>query len=135
MISNKDCMKLILNRFPNFKQIWNEHIEWWGGDVPGLCNDMSAFTDYVVELLKVNNEKDELHNIFIFIEELVVQGDETVSTAATTCFLENLINSVSWKTVSADSFIYLLGPESKKYCKAWDEFTGVKTPGLWPDNK
>jgi hypothetical protein len=30
-----------------------------------------------------------------------------------------------------ERFIPYLGEKSKEYCRAWDEFTGVKSPGLW----
>ena len=47
-----------------------------------------------------------------------------------TNFLEGLQNIESSGQVSASEFVPFLGSKSKEYCKAWDEFTGVKTPGL-----
>lgn len=134
MIQKEMCMKLVLKEFPNFRTLWQEHLDWWGKDVPGLSNDMSAISDYTINLLKNNQSSHEIKNIFNFIEQLIIDGDQSVRDAATTCFLENLINATSWKRILASSFVHLLGPESKKYCKAWDEFTGVKTEGLWEEN-
>jgi hypothetical protein len=64
------------------------------------------------------------------IEHLMLQGDDAVKDAVATCFLENLINRTSAGDIPAANFVHLLGPESVAYCKAWDEFTGVKTEGL-----
>jgi hypothetical protein len=135
MIKHNECMNLILKNFPGFQSDWQEHLDWWDGDTPGFSNDMSAFSHYVLALLKNNKDSQEIKDIFILIEQLVSKGDEEVKNSACTCFLENLINATSWERVHASTFIYLLGPESRKYCKAWDEFTGVKTEGLWDDDK
>lgn len=45
-------------------------------------------------------------------------------------FLENLVNSSSNGRFGSKDFTKFLGPKSIEYCKAWDEFTGVKTEGL-----
>jgi hypothetical protein len=89
---------------------------------------MFEFTDYVSDLIEQGETKD-LPRIFTFIEKLIVEGDQDVKDAAATCFLENLIN-YSDNTIPASSFVPLLGPKSRDYCKGWDEFTGVKTEGL-----
>jgi len=128
MITKEQCMKIILKKFPGFEPQWQEYLEFWGGETRGgLCNDMSAFSDYAIYIINENKSQQEVETIFKFIEELLHVGSEDVRDAATTCFLENLINATSAGTVAASSFVKLLGPESKAYCKAWDEFTGVKT--------
>ena len=89
--------------------------------------DMSCFSHYIIDLIaddSKNNHQKEIELTFIFIEKLMNEGTEEVQEAAATCFLENLLNAVSWDTILASSFVPLLGPESKKYCRAWDEFTG-----------
>jgi hypothetical protein len=128
MISKKDCMQLILNKFPGFQERWQKHLDWWEGEEAGLCNDMSQFSRYVTELI-VDKQLDNLPQIFDFIEILMIDGDLDVQNAAATCFLENLINITS-ETIPASSFISLLGAESRDYCKAWDDFTGVQTVSL-----
>jgi hypothetical protein len=133
MISENECIDIILEKFPGFKGAWQEHLDWWGGETRGFCNDMSAFSNYVIDLLHKNKKNLEIKTIFLFIEELMTRGTEEVQEATATCFLENLINATSWGTASAGSFVHLLGAESRKYCKAWDEFTGVKTEGLWDE--
>lgn len=65
---------------------------------------------------------------------LLREGNQDVQDAAATCFLENILNYDSAGRLKASSFVHLLGTESKAYCKARDEFTGVKTPGLWDES-
>lgn len=68
--------------------------------------------------------------VFDVAERLMVEGDNEVKDAVATCFLENLLNVASAGRIDASKFVDLLGPESRAYCRAWDEFTGVHTEGL-----
>jgi hypothetical protein len=128
MISKKDCIQSTLEKFPEFQETWQEHLDWWEGEEAGLCNDMSQFSHYVTELI-IEKKSDNLPEIFNFVETLMVDGDLDVQNAAATCFLENLIN-ITPEKINPNSFVHLLGTESRDYCKAWDEFTGVTTEGL-----
>jgi hypothetical protein len=135
MVFKNECTSLILSEFPGFasSKEWEEDLKFWEGEEAGLCNEMSTFSDYVSNILNNDPHSSELNRIFSFIENLIINGDQDVRDAATTCFLENLLNYDSAGRVKASTFVHLLGPESKAYCKAWDEFTGVKTPGLWDE--
>jgi len=132
-----DCSKMIFSEFPDFEQShrWKDHLEFWGEDKPGLCAIFSTFSDYISDNLKGDNSKIDFIKVFDFVEMLMKEGDQETQDSAATCFLENLINFTSSSHVAlpAKTFVYLLGPESLAYCKAWDEFTGVKTEGLWDD--
>lgn len=110
---------------PEFKELWESDVcgDNFGNDST-VHRVFSAFSDVVGDRLM----DEKLHNteqIFNFVESVVVDGGNP-SNAACTCFLENLIN----RGVNPDFFVSFMGPESTKYCKAWDEFTGVKTRGL-----
>jgi hypothetical protein len=129
MITRDECIQLILERFPDFSDHWRAHREWWGNEEAGLCNDVAAFGDYIRDRVAAGRT-DELAEITAFLEHLLVEGDEDVQTAVTTCCLENLLNYVSAGRIPAESFTQLLGPHSRAYCKAWDAFTGVDTPGV-----
>lgn len=89
---------------------------------------MSTFADFVKERI-VNAESSEVARIFDLIEHLLVFGDEDVQTAATTCCLENILN-VTPSKIPPERFVRFLGPKSREFCRAWDEFTGITTPGL-----
>jgi hypothetical protein len=119
---------VILEKFPEFQKRWDDHLDFWEGEPAGVCNEMSTFSHFVIALIK-NGKTEDLKNIFDLIEDFMINGDSDIKNAAATCFLENLMN-VTGEKISAKSFIHLLGKESREYCKAWDEFTGVKTEGL-----
>lgn len=129
MVTGQECMDLVLREVPEFEPRWKSHLEYWGGEEAGLCNDMGALSSYV-EGLAVENRQESLRPIFNLAERLMGEGDEEVKDAVATCFLENLINRTSSGGVPAEAFVHLLGPKSRAYCKAWDEFTGVRTKGL-----
>lgn len=131
MIKEKDCMNIVLKEFSEFKPYWEEYLlDWEDEERPGLCLDMTIFSRFFRnEFLSMSKEYKK--KLFNFIELCVTQGDESVQTAATTCFLENLQNSMDEEEIIKASFVKLLGPESRDFCIAWDEFTGCKTPGLY----
>ena len=129
MIVNENCIKLILNKVPEFELAWQAHLEFWGDEKAGLSNDLSEFASYLVDNIETLSI-DKRQDIFLFIEICLNEGDESVKDAVASCLLENLLNAVSEGLVDSKLFVNLLGQESKKLCKSWDEFTGVKTPGL-----
>ena len=122
-------MALILNKVPDFEPAWQAHLEFWCDDKAGLSNDVSEFSSYLINNLNLisGNKRQE---IFLVIEDCLNDGDDRVKDAIATCLLENLLNAVSEKQLASELFIDLLGKESKKYCKSWDDFTGISTPGL-----
>jgi len=129
MITKEKCINYILQKVPEFQNSWEIHLNYWESEEAGLCNDVSSFARFTIE--KTNSKNQELLNtVFAVAEELLIDGDEDVRTAVATCFLENLLNGVSAGTISNSSFLSFLGENSKKHCRKWDEFTGVKTIGL-----
>lgn len=120
----------LMTLWPGFTKTWEDEA-YLSVDDDGTftpCGVFSAFTSYVTAQLRSGSLQD-MPDIFQFIERCML-SDEEVSTAAATCFLENLINRTP-DPIDPASFVPLLGPESRKYCKAWDDLQGVKTPGLW----
>ena len=127
MVSKIEILKKLFNLFPPFEKFFEDEIDkLWGEDL-GIHMNMSSFSNYIIDLIANDSQKNhqkEIELTFIFMEQLMNEGSEEVQEAVATCFLENLLNAVSWETIPASSFVPLLGPESKKHCKAWDEFTG-----------
>lgn len=70
---------------------------------------------------------EELNKIFNLVENINVNGEQSDRDYVCTCFLENLQN----KNYDFTRVVDMLGPESIAFCKAWDEFTGCKTKGLY----
>src|SRR5690349_21014454 len=104
MIAKGECMEQILARFPAFGDRWQAHLNWWGGEEAGLCNDVSEFGRYVRDLIAAGGGR-QLPEIFAFLEELMVEGDADVQTAVATCCLENLLNYASGGSIKAESFV------------------------------
>lgn len=66
---------------------------------------------------------------FTFTEEMLNIGDQEVMDAFATEFLECAINNVP-DVIPLEKFVQLLGPESKAYCKAWNDFCGIQMEGI-----
>ena len=72
-----------------------------------------------------NNKK-----LFAFAEQLLRQGSPEVSNAVATCMLEQV-----WTASHESGFNFglidaYLGPQSRAYLIAWDDFHNTKTDGL-----
>ncbi len=129
MIDQKAFFEIVMVRFSDFYEKWfNAEIKEVEDYTP--CRCLMFFVDYIIDSIEKNDQID-LGNVFYTIEEFLVNGDQDVKDAAATCFLESLVNMSSWGRISPNTFVPLLGPESRACCRGWDEFTGVKTEGLW----
>lgn len=127
MLSKIEILETLFNLFPPFEKFRAEEIEELGEEDRSFHTDMIDFCTYIIKLIANDSEKNhqkEIELTFIFIEKLMNEGSEEVQEAVATCFLEDLLNAVSWERIPASSFVPLLGPESKKFCRGWDEFTG-----------
>jgi hypothetical protein len=134
MITKEEMFKLIIKNYPEFENIFNTFIkEFWGNEKVSGCTIMNQFDDFTMPIITGSNH-DAKTELFSLIEKLVVEGDEETSTAACTCYIENLINQASHDdnvfNLRYEHFVPYLGPESREYVRAWDKFTGVKTPGI-----
>ncbi|MCG8518075.1 MAG: hypothetical protein MI794_08795 [Pseudomonadales bacterium] len=113
---------------PEFSDYWasDEAAFNFGSDstVHGVFSDFSTL---VIDQLECGS-LEHPDKLFSYIESVVVAGGEPAN-AACTCFLENILNRVPGP-VNPESFVPYLGPHSVKFCRAWDDFTGVKTHGL-----
>jgi hypothetical protein len=130
MINEEECLDRIFKTFPNFIQSkeWKSHMEFWGEGIPSFFRTVSVFSDYAIA--KINENSSEIPFLMHFAEDMVQNGNENVVIAFCTGFLENIINRTP-HDIPPEHFVPFLGKESIDYCKAWDEFTEVKTPGLW----
>jgi hypothetical protein len=133
MISRPEqLLNELVSLCPEFSQAWSEEAYLWVNDEgkPCMpCGVFAAFSHYIADRLRSGNMAG-LHEVFEFVEGKMSDEDEEISTAAATCFLENLMNRTP-DDVAPQAFIPLLGAESREYCRAWDEFCGTRTEGLW----
>jgi len=117
---------------PGFDAVWSgwlkEDEEYGDGDKPSVHDIFLEFNNFIISLLDSLSLQTK-SKLFVYIENALTSADETLNNAVATCFLESLVQkSLQYKPENAFPF---LGPESKAYCKAWEEFNGMKTEGLW----
>jgi len=72
----------------------------------------------------------ELLTLCEFVEKALHDESQAVREIIATGFLEGLMGEASAGRFDFTRLSAFLGPETKKYCRAWDEFTGARTPGL-----
>jgi hypothetical protein len=80
--------------------------------------------------LSVDLVHQELLGTLNVIEDVLRNGLPEVRDAVATGFLEALLAESSAGRLDLRPFIPSLGPEAIAFCRAWDQFTGVQTPGL-----
>lgn len=61
--------------------------------------------------------------VFGLIEEVLRTGSEPIRTAVATGLLEALAGDLDRGVVTQEQLAPLLGPESRAYLRAWDEYT------------
>jgi hypothetical protein len=131
MISDHEVLHLVIETYPKSRDHLVAGVEYWLPEkgpitphsilsqISGLVRDNFLSGDY-----------DQAEELFDLIERFITDGSENVANAACTCFIENLQNYCGIDGFDGSYFTPLLGPESLKYARAWDKFTGVKTKGI-----
>lgn len=133
MIFSDEATKTILKKFPELEAYhdYKEYSEWYKNGGVSYYMIMTAFNHYVTDAYIKNQDDKILTEVFSIIENFVTYGNDELKGASVTCFLESLINVSPHEDFSPSIFLPYLGKESRKYCKDWVEFTGVKTEELW----
>ena len=123
---NRDAaVKILVDSHAGFQRHWDEHLEFWEGDEPGITNDFSVYVGYVVDLVLSEN-LIELAVASEVIERLIVEGNEDVQYGATIGYLEGITNSLSHKEDKHTSlFNNYLKPKSREFCVELDKFWGT----------
>lgn len=130
LIDEFEMMEHVLGEVPEFRGTWHAYRQQSPEGEPGPCASMYPFVDFAAENARQRNS-NVLKRIFDVAEYLLVNGNQNVRDAVGPCFLEGIVNWASAGHVTSLDFVEFLGPESIRFIRAWDEFTGVKTEGLW----
>ncbi len=123
---------LLKERFPNFIPYWESYTKYWE-IYEGITAQMTPFAEYALEVIKTK-DTPQIKHIFDFIELLLINGDQSVQNGVATIFLEYLL-AKDPEEIKFKTFCQYLGEDSLAYCKAWDKFTGIRTEGLWENEK
>lgn len=129
-ITEERCIELMKENFPKFLPYWEAYIRAFGSD-NGMTIQLMPFGNYTIDLIKSCDEA-EMKKIFDFVEFLLCHSNESVQNAMTTGYLEYVIGQDP-DEIKFSTCVKFLGQNSIAYCKAWDEFTGCRTEGLWED--
>ena len=121
----------IMNEYAlGFKDEWNQEDGLYNeGDDTSIHSLFSFYSHYVAERLDhpTSINKKEL---FDYIETIMDSSDGNLKDAAATCFLENFL-FVAGDKFRSENYFRFLGAKSIDFCRALDNFHGVKTEGLW----
>ena len=133
-ITEELCIELLKKELPDFFPYWESYLRDFGPELDGnfeleIHTHMIPVTEFAVALIKSNNQV-EIKKFFDLIEFLLCNGNESVKNAVATGFLEYLMNK-SPEEINFSTFYKYMGENAIGYCRAWDEFNGVKTEGLW----
>lgn len=126
-IKLQNLLPLLVPRLPGFRQHLVAEVDDWlteAGEI-SPCAVFRLAGDLVVRRFE-QGEFDGADRLFDAVEMCLAEGDEEVGTAAATCFLELVVNKPEVGALA----VHFMGPLSEQYCRAWDRFTGVATPGL-----
>lgn len=133
MIQASDLLPMLFKAYPELREELLETVSSWlprsGNISPHTI--MTHLSHRVAKNFMVHNYTDS-EELFDLVELLIIDGSEDVKNAVCTCFLANLQNIASNENEFDDShYVSLLRAKSIEFCKYWDEYTGVKTDGLW----
>jgi hypothetical protein len=126
-VESKDLLAFIVPLYPGLREELVFSADYWLMETgeTSSCSVFSTACELVIRRVSAG-DFDHLEQLFNGVERCLADGSEDVSTAASTCFLESLINQSEIGPLTA----YFMGPLSKQHCRAWDKFTGVTTHGL-----
>jgi hypothetical protein len=113
VIQKSQVMPLILARCPGVKTAWEKHQELWQSEEDGIFNDLGEFGTFIVDAY-ARQDLEPVAAAFVMVEELPVEGDKDVRTAAAIGFLEKVRNVASWRPFGSAAFLQSLGPKSKE---------------------
>lgn len=99
---------------------WNTNVEEYGG-IYSVFNELAKY----LEILRKNNQDDEIREIFKLVELWHIKGDDLVQESVTVGLLEDLISLNPEHKLLDDPFFGYMGEETKY----WAE----RVKGFWRD--
>jgi len=90
VIRRDEVMELFISECPSFEKRWKVHLHdiWDRNSETILYTDLSEFARHLTELV-INNELNELKNLFKITERLLGEGDSFVQEAIVVRLIED----------------------------------------------
>lgn len=77
--------------FPELATLFEEQFKYWGStDIPSHCFFGDSLNHYLTELLRNNNDRNQIEKVFKFYERLACSDDEKVRDLLQVTLLEHL---------------------------------------------
>jgi hypothetical protein len=115
-----------------FSEVWSDWLkedeEFGDGEEPNEHTVFLEYNEFIIPQIDTLSSENKII-LFSYIEDSLNSNDGNLSEAIATCFLESLLQKSA--RFRPDNYFPFLGSESIKHSKAWDEFNGIKTNGLW----
>ena len=102
--------KLLLERFPNLKETYQDEVSWQDGDETGshiVYGDI--FTPYIIECFK-NQKDDKIIAIFNYLETILLKQDEYAGEVITFSVIESILYLIE----KHSKYTEMMGSETKK---------------------
>ncbi len=86
-----NMVRRMLEAIPNLVGAYDELVEWYAGDVPGLHVIVGDVLDpYLMDLLRADGQETALVEAFQLLEEMATSADVVVQEVLATTVLERL---------------------------------------------
>lgn len=120
-LNETNAIELLLESIPEIKQLYNEEINWWDGEFPGLHNIFgNVLNPYLTKLLSEDENTELLKRIFDYIENMATSDDKYVHNVLDVTILEYLDDD---KNIRETSLKYM-GTNTKEISKKIDRRLG-----------
>jgi hypothetical protein len=129
MIDAETAIAALIGTADNLRIAHNQVVADWSPDAPPLTLVFSILGRRLCSHAEATSEQ-EWKQVFTIVDQLIKVGDESVKDAVTTGMLEAMLAEASAGRCDFSRFARYLGAETKAYCRAWECFTGNRTPGL-----
>lgn len=87
MYKYKDAINILINNFSELKNVYEENIDFYE-ELPYVFYE-SEFVKYIMDKA-ICNDDDKLKNIFIFVEEMFINGDDEIKNLVGVAIIESL---------------------------------------------
>ena len=103
-------VKFVTSSFPSFAVAWKDYLARWEGESVGAYIDISEFAHFIDKELLAGGQLEEARRAFLLLDQLFLQGDEPTRDLIGLGLVEDLQNTLSWRTGADSAVIPLLPP-------------------------
>jgi hypothetical protein len=131
IFSGGDCLRVLLDRHPEFAPAWREHLDYWGDDQRSDYIDASCFVGWAADAIRKDDEP-RLAAIAASLEFLLERADEDLTNLIAVGIFESLTSRCSHHpdVLRFRRMSVHLGRRSRRICEDLDRGWGTRTDGI-----